>query len=104
MAVAAHGLPPPCRGPAAATQRRVPQPVTLVTEGSAQFTRAGTLVIAVVHVVALLPGAVAPAYSSGRWPWILLGGGVVFLAYRAVVTGLEETAHAEGLTAGGGQS
>jgi hypothetical protein len=57
------------------------------------------MVIAVVYVAALLPGAVALAYSAGRWPWVLFGGGIAFLAYGAVLTGLEETAHTGGLTA-----
>ena len=83
----------------AALTRVLMRAVTLVTERAAQFTWAGTMVIAVVHVAALLPGAVALAYSAGRWPWVLFGGGVAFLAYRAVLTGLEETAHAGGLTA-----
>jgi hypothetical protein len=83
----------------AALTRVLMRAVTLVTEGPAQFTWAGTMVIAVVYVAALLPGAVALAYSAGRWPWVLFGGGVAFLAYRAAVTGLEEIAHAGGLTA-----
>ena len=83
----------------AALTRVLMRAVTLISEGSPQFTWAGTMVIAVVYVAALLPGAVALAYSAGRWPWILFGGGIAFLAYRAVLTGLEETAHAGGLTA-----
>ena len=82
----------------AALTRVLIRAVTLISEGSPQFTWAGTMVIAVVYVAALLPGAVALAYSAGRWPWILFGGGIAFLAYRAVLTGREETAHAEGLT------
>lgn len=97
-----------CRGAAAAglwglvsaaVTRVQMRAVTLVTEGPAQFTWAGTMLIAVVYVAALFPGAVALAYSAGRWPWILFGGGIAFLAYRALITGLEETAHTEGLTA-----
>ena len=96
-----------CRGAAAAglwglisaaVTRVQMRAVTLVTEGPAQFTWVGTMLIAVVYVAALFPGAVALAYSAGRWPWILFGGGVVFLTYRAVLTGLEETAHTQGLT------
>ena len=82
----------------AALTRVLMRAVTLISEGSPQFTWAGTMVIAVVYVAALLPGAVALAYSAGRWPWILFGGGIAFLAYRAVLTGLEGTAHTGGLT------
>ena len=82
----------------AALTRVLMRAVTLTTEGSPQFTWAGTMVIAVVYVAALLPGAVALAYSAGRWPWVLFGGGIAFLAYRAVLTGLEGTVHTGGLT------
>lgn len=66
-----------CRGAAAAglwglvsaaITRVQMRAVTLVTEGPAQFTWAGTMLIAVVYVATLFPGAVALAYSAGRWP------------------------------------
>src|SRR3954465_7724126 len=72
--------------------------VVLLTEGTPQFSWAGTLGIAIVYVVALLPGAVALAYSDGRWPYLVFGGGIAFLAFEAVAIGAQETAHATGLS------
>jgi hypothetical protein len=72
--------------------------VVLITEGSPGFSWAGTLGIAVVYLVALLPGAVALAYSDGRWPYFVFGGGIAFLAFEAVAIGTEETAQATGLS------
>ena len=80
--------------------RTLMRTVTLITNGIPNFTWIGSFGIAVVYIAALLPGAIGLAYTAGRWPWILFGGGIAFLAYGAVVIGLEETAHAQGLTAG----
>jgi hypothetical protein len=71
--------------------------VVLVTEGTPGFSWVGTMGIAVVYVAALLPGAVALAYSAGRWPYLLFGGGIAFLVFEAVAIGVQETAHASGL-------
>ena len=73
--------------------------VTLVTGGTPTFTWVGSLGIAVAYIAALLPGAVALAYSTSRWPWLIFGGGIAFLAYGAVMIGTAETAHADGLAA-----
>jgi hypothetical protein len=82
----------------AALTRALMRAVTLITEGTPEFTWFGTLGIAMIYIATLLPGAVALAYSAGRWPWILFGGGIAFLTYGAVVIGVQETAHAEDLT------
>jgi hypothetical protein len=73
--------------------------VVLVTEGTPEFSWAGTLGIGIVYIAALLPGAVALAYSDGRWPYLLFGAGIAFLALEAVSIGAQETAHATGLSA-----
>ncbi len=73
--------------------------VTLITEGTPAFTWTGTLGIAAGYIAALLPVAVALAYSTSRWPWLIFGGGIAFLAYGAVVIGTADTAHADGLAA-----
>ena len=54
--------------------------VALITNGPPGFTWFGSLVIAVSYIAALLPGAIALAYTARRWPWILFGGGIAFLA------------------------
>ena len=71
--------------------------VVLVTEGTPGFSWVGTLGIAVVYFATLLPGAVALAYSPGRWPYLLFGGGIAFLVFEAVAIGVQETAHASDL-------
>jgi hypothetical protein len=80
--------------------RALMRTVTLITNGTPDFTWFGSIGIALVYIAALLPGAIALALTAGRWPWILFGGGIAFLAYGAVVIGSEETAHAQGLTVG----
>jgi hypothetical protein len=82
----------------AAITRALMRAVTLITEGTPEFTWVGTLGIGLIYIAALLPGAVALAYSAGRWPWILFGGGIAALAYGAIVIGVGETAHAEDLS------
>jgi hypothetical protein len=72
--------------------------VTVLTHGTPDFTWFGTIGIAVIYVAALTPGAIALAYSGGRWSRILFGGGIAFLAYGALAIGIDETAHAHGLT------
>jgi hypothetical protein len=84
----------------AALTRALMRAITLITDGTPDFTWSGSFVIAVVYIGALLPGAIALAYTARRWAWILFGGGIAFLAYGALVIGLDETAHAQGLTAG----
>ena len=83
----------------AAITRVLMRVVTLLTRGTPDFTWFGTFGIAVIYVAALTPGAIALAYSRTRWSWLLFGGGVAFLAYGAVVIGVEETSHAQGLSA-----
>jgi hypothetical protein len=77
--------------------RALMRAVVLVTEGTPEFSWAGTAGIALVYTVALLPGAVALAYSDRRWPYLLFGGGVALLAFEAVAIGIQETAHATAL-------
>jgi hypothetical protein len=84
---------------AAAITRVLMRVVTLLTRGTPDFTWSGTLSIAVLSVAALTPGAIALAYSPSRWSWLLFGGGVAFLAYGAVGIGVDETSHAQGLSA-----
>jgi hypothetical protein len=73
--------------------------VTLITEGTPEFSWVGTIGIAVFYIATLLPGAVALAYSTGRWPWLIFGGGIAFLAWTAVNIGAASTAYAEDLAA-----
>jgi hypothetical protein len=82
----------------AAVTRALMRAVVLVTEGTPGFSWAGTLGIAIVYIVVLLPGAVALAYSDGRWPYLVYGGGIAFLAFEAVAIGRQETAHVTGLS------
>jgi hypothetical protein len=72
--------------------------VVLITRGTPDFSWVGTVGIAIVYIAALLPGAVALAYSDGRWPYLLFGGGIAFLGFEAVAIGAQETAHATGLS------
>ena len=72
--------------------------VVLITQGTPDFSWVGTVGIAIVYVAALLPGAVALAYSDGRWPYLPFGGGIAFLAFEAVAIGAQETAHATGMS------
>ncbi len=81
----------------AAITRGLMRTVTVITQGTPDFTWFGTFGIAVIYVAALTPGAIALAYSRSRWSWILFGGGVAFLVYGAVVIGVDETSHAQGL-------
>jgi hypothetical protein len=72
--------------------------VTVLSQGTPDFTWFGTVGIAVIYTAALTPGAIALAYSRSRWSRILFGGGIAFLAYGAVVIGVDETSHVQGLT------
>lgn len=83
----------------AALTRVLMRAVALLTNGAPEFSWVGTVGIAVVYTAALLPGAVALAYSDGRWPYVVLGGGVALLAFEAVAIGTAETANASGMTA-----
>jgi hypothetical protein len=78
--------------------RALMRAVVLITEGTPEFSWTGTLGIAIFYVVALLPGAVALAYSDGRWPYLLFGAGIALLALQAVAIGTQETAQATGLS------
>ena len=74
--------------------------VTLLTNGEPEFSPGGLLFIAAFYVLVLLPGCVALAYSRGRWPWVLLGAGVVVLVFEAVNIGVQETTDTAAMTGG----
>lgn len=72
--------------------------VAIVTNGSPEFTIGGTIGIGAIYVLLLLPGAVALAYSQGRWPWYVLACGTVVLMVEAVAIGVGETSGARAMT------
>jgi hypothetical protein len=82
----------------AALTRALMRAIALTVNEDPEFTWGGTAIITFTYVASLLPGAVALAYSDGRWPWVLFGAGVALLAYGGVVIGVGETAGANGLT------
>lgn len=82
----------------AAVTRVLMRGITLTVGGTPGFSWVGTLGIAFVYVLALLPGAVALACSSRRWPVLLLGAGAAFLLFQAVAIGTQETVAAADLT------
>ncbi len=73
--------------------------VTLTVGGEPSFTVFGSFGIAVIFIVALLPGCVALALTPRRWPWILFAAGAVLLLFEAVAIGSQE-ASAHTLSAG----
>jgi hypothetical protein len=73
--------------------------VALATNDVPSFSVSGTVGIAVIYTLALLPGAVALAASGRRWPWVVYGGGIAFLMFSAVNIGSASVADNHDMTA-----
>ena len=67
-----------------ALTRGLMRAVILVAGGSPQFTWAGSAFIALFYIVFLTPGAIALAWSRGRWPRFVFGAGAVAIPVQAV--------------------
>ncbi len=74
--------------------------VAEVTSTAPTFSLGGTAFIAVFFVLLALPGAIALAYSRGRWPWLVLGTGLGLLAVQAVGVGSSDLGVTHHLTTG----
>src|SRR3712207_4882810 len=85
---------------AALVFRLLMRAVAEVTSTAPTFSLAGTAFIAVFFVVLALPGAIALAYSRGRWPWLVLGTGLGLLAVQAVGIGSGDLGVTHHLTSG----
>lgn len=82
----------------AVVTRALMRAVALVANTGTHFSVGALILIAVLYIVALLPGCLALALSRARWPWVLFGAGVAFLGFEAVVIGVQETEAAHDLT------
>jgi len=67
----------------AALTRGVMRLVMLVAGGTTTFSWTGTAFIALFYVVFLTPGAIALAWSRGRWPLVLFVVGAVAIPVQA---------------------
>ena len=66
-----------------ALTRGLMRAVILVAGGNPQFTWAGSAFIALFYIVFLTPGAIALAWSRGRWPLFVFGAGAVAIPVQA---------------------
>lgn len=78
--------------------RALMRAVALLANSEPTFSPGALILIALIYIVALLPGCLALASSRARWPWVLFVGGVAFLGFEAVVIGVQETEDAHNLT------
>jgi hypothetical protein len=79
--------------------RLVMRLIAEVTSTATSFSVSGTALIVTFFVALPLPGAVAMAWSRDRWPWLVLGAGVVLLAVQAVGIGSSDLGVTHHLTA-----
>src|SRR5215213_2741397 len=68
---------------AAVLTRALMRVIMLVGDGTPTFTWSGLAFIALFYVVFLAPGAVALAWSRGRWPLVVFGAGAVAIPVQA---------------------
>jgi hypothetical protein len=86
---------------AALVFRLLMRAVAEVTSTAPSFSPGGTAFIAIFFVALALPGAIALAYSRGRWPWFVLGTGLGMLAVQAVGVGSSDLGATQHVTPGG---
>jgi hypothetical protein len=67
----------------AALTRGLMRLIILAAGGSPEFTWTGTAFIALFYVVFLTPGAIAVAWSRGRWALLVLGAGALAIPIQA---------------------
>ena len=79
--------------------RSLMRAVSIAVGTEHHFTLVGSIGIAVIYVVFLLPGCIALAWSRSWWPWLLFAAGAGGLLFEALAIGLDETSAAGEMTA-----
>ena len=66
--------------PAAIVSRLMMRAISHFSHGPTEFSWGGTIGIVLFYVLAVLPGAVAAAFTTRRWRWLVMAGPTLLLA------------------------
>ena len=72
--------------------------VTISADHAGEFTLTGSIFIPLIYAVAMIPGAIAAAFTTRWWRWLVVGAGSVFLCFPAVGVASEEIGSTVGLS------
>ena len=73
--------------------------LTLAAGGEPGFSWPGTIFIVLIYVVAVVPAAVAAAFTVRWWRWLAAAAGAMFLMVPAVSVFSEEIGDVQGVSA-----
>jgi hypothetical protein len=73
--------------------------VTVAADHAGEFTWSGSTFIALIYVMAMIPGAIVAAFTTRWWRWLAVGAGSAFLCLPAVGVASEEIGNVNDLSA-----